>query len=163
MRSLVIGYGNPSRRDDAVGQRVVNALRARWGQPPLGLADDGWDELGGERDTLFVQQLVPELAEVLSAYDLAVFVDVALSGAGVQVQAVEPGAHLSSVSHHMGPSMLLALAERLYGRRPRTYLVSVRGHDFGFGEQLSPEVEAALPAVVERVAELAEERRSGEG
>ena len=29
-RTLVIGYGNPSRNDDGVGLAVVNLLRPAW-------------------------------------------------------------------------------------------------------------------------------------
>jgi len=66
MRVLVIGYGNPSRRDDGVGLAVVNHLRERLGKAPLIEGEDGFNELGGDADTLFLQQLNPELSETLA-------------------------------------------------------------------------------------------------
>ncbi len=156
MRSLVIGYGNASRRDDGVALYVVNGLRARWGQAPLDGLADGWEELGGARDSLFVQQLTPELAATLAGYDLVVFVDAALpqAEAAVQVERVTPAMRLAAVSHHMEPGALLALAAQLCGRAPAGWLASVRGHDFSFGEELSAQTAAAVPEAVERVAAL---------
>ncbi|HOG47636.1 MAG TPA: hydrogenase maturation protease [Anaerolineae bacterium] len=158
MRTLVIGYGNPSRRDDGVARHVVNALRARWGRAALGPLGDGWDDLQGTRDTLSPQQLTPELAETLSAYDLVVFVDATLPAMAGPVRAVPvtPALHMAAVTHHMDPAALLVLAEQLYRRAPVGWLVSVHGHDLGFGDQLSPQTAAALPEAVARVVALVE-------
>lgn len=159
MRPLVIGYGNPSRRDDGVALHVVNALRARWGRPALGPLSDGWDDLQGTYDSLFLQQMTPELAETLAQYDLVVFVDAALPETEEAVRAVPvtPALRMAAVSHHMEPAALLALAEQLYGRAPVGWLVSVHGYDMSFGDQLSPETAAALPEAVARVAALIED------
>jgi Ni,Fe-hydrogenase maturation factor len=35
--------------------------------------------------------------------------------------------------------MLLALAKSLYGRAPRALSISIRGHDFDFGTEMSTE------------------------
>lgn len=156
MRSLLIGYGNPSRRDDGAALHVVNAWRARQGQPGLTPETDGWEDLGSAQDSLFLQQLTPELAALLAQYDRVAFVDTALpeTGEPVRVHRLTPSYRLSVVSHHMTPETLLALAGQLYGRQPEGYLVSIHGHDFGFGDRLSPETEAAVPEAVERVASL---------
>lgn len=163
MHTLVIGYGNPSRRDDGVALHVVNALRARWGRPALDAGNDGWDDLQGSRDSLFLQQLTPELAETLADYDVVVFVDAALPEAGepVRVLPVEPALRMAAVSHHMEPGALLALTHQLYGQAPAGWLVSVRGHDMDFGDRLSPETAAALPEAVARVAALVEDGQAG--
>ncbi len=157
MRVLVIGYGNASRRDDGAALHAINALRARWGQAPLPAGSDGCEELGGERDTLFLQQLTPELAATLAEYDRAVFVDAALPQAQepVRVEPIAPGYRMGAISHHMEPAALLALTGQLYGRSPAGWLVSIWGHDFNFGEELSPETASAVPAAAERIAALA--------
>lgn len=165
MRTLVIGYGNPSRCDDGVALHVLNALRARWGRPLLSASNDGWDDLEGTRDSLFLQQLTPELAETLAEYDLVVFVDAALTGVGepVRAGAVAPALRMAAVSHHMEPAALLALAEQLYGRAPAGWLVSVRAHNMDFGDQLSPEASAAVPHAVARVEALVEAGEAASG
>ncbi len=164
MRSLVIGYGNASRRDDGVALHVVNGLRAHWGQPALTPETDGWEDLGSARDSLFLQQLTPELAATLAQYGLAIFVDASLpeSEEPVRVQPVIPAYRLAAVSHHLEPSALLALARQLYGHTPTGYLVSVHGHDLSFGSRLSAETAAAVPEAVERTEGLiaAEEARA---
>ena len=156
MRSLVIGYGNPSRRDDGVAWHVVNALRRRWGQPALPPLADGWEDLGGRRDTLFLQQLTPELAATVAEYDLVVFVDASLlpTQEPVRVGPVAPRYRLAAISHHLDPAALLALSEQLNGRAPQGFLVSIQGHDLNFGEELSPETAAAVPSGVEQVAAI---------
>jgi hydrogenase maturation protease len=141
MRILVIGYGNPSRRDDGVGLAVVNKLRQRLGLGALDETADGFDDLGGPLDTLFLQQLTPELAETLVAYQHVVFVDAHLNSADpelVRHTSLGPNEDPALVSHHFRPGRLLALAQALYGTAPTAELVSICGFDFDFDTTLSP-------------------------
>ena len=151
MRALIIGYGNPSRRDDGVGLAVINGLRQRLGQDPLEEGDDGYSELGGDVDTLFLQQLMPELAETLAGYNRVWFVDAHLGVYPELVRRTALTAHygLASVSHHLGPETLLALAQQLYGQAPAGELISIRGFDFDFGDELSPQTAEGVRQVVE--------------
>jgi hydrogenase maturation protease len=154
MRTLIIGYGNPSRRDDGVGLAVVNGLRQRLGQRSLEEGDDGFNELGGSAvGTLFLEQLIPELAETLAAYDRVWFVDAHL---GVYPDLVRrtplaPGLDPAMVAHQIKPDTLLALAAQFYGHAPDAELISIRGFDFDFGEELS---EATAAGAVQVVDEL---------
>jgi hydrogenase maturation protease len=153
MTTLVIGYGNPSRRDDGVGLAVVNGLRQRLGLPPLQGNDDGYSELGRAVDTLFLQQLMPELAETIARYDRVFFIDahVGVYPELIRRTTIEANADRAIVSHHVKPAGLLEIARRLYGRAPTAELISIRGFDFDFGEQLSP---ATAQGAAEVVAEL---------
>jgi hydrogenase maturation protease len=157
-RTLVIGFGNAYRRDDGVGRAVVDALRRELGQPALDPLDDGFAELGREVDTVVAHQLVPEFAELLGRYDLAVFVD-AHVGEGTEplcAEPIPPIPHTTSVSHHLHPGTLLDLAQRIHGRAPRGVLLSLRGHDFEFGDGLSPETAGIVPPAVARIRALIE-------
>ncbi|MGE5531177.1 MAG: hydrogenase maturation protease [Bacteroidota bacterium] len=154
MRILVIGYGNPSRQDDGVGLAVVNGLRARAGQAPLDEGDDGFDDLGHDLDTLFLQQLSPELAETLAEYDHVALVDAHF---GIYPELVhrtelDPQVEAAIVSHHFKPGTLLALAHQLYGRAPTAELISVRGFAFDFTSELSPQTAAGVAQVIEDLA-----------
>jgi hydrogenase maturation protease len=156
VRVLIIGYGNPSRRDDGVGLAVVNGLRARLGKAPLEEGDDGYNELGGAVDTLFLQQLMPELAETLAGYERVWFVDAHL---GIYPELVRRTAliaqfGLASVSHHLGPETLLALAQQMYGRTPVGELISIRGFDFDFGDEFSPETAAGVRQAIEDLGQV---------
>jgi Ni,Fe-hydrogenase maturation factor len=52
------------------------------------------------------------------------------------------------------PEHLLALAAWLYGRTPEAHLLTVRAHDTGFGETLSPETERWVDEAVRRAMGL---------
>jgi hypothetical protein len=47
------------------------------------------------------------------------------------------------------------MAQRLYGRSPEAYLVTVGAGSFELGEELSPPVARALPEVIVTVRRLA--------
>jgi len=151
MRTLVIGYGNPSRQDDGVGLAVVNGLRLRAGQTLLEEGEDGFDDLGHGLDTLFLQQLSPELAETLTEYDHLVLVDAHLGLYPELVHRVDldPQVEAAIVSHHFKPGTLLALARQLYGRAPSAELISVRGYAFDFTSELSPQTAQGVAEVIQ--------------
>jgi hydrogenase maturation protease len=154
---LVIGFGNVYRRDDGVGFAVLNALRERLGRTPLGTEDDGYDDLGHEIDTLLLHQLVPELADTISPYDLVVFVDAHVGAIPDLVHQEELAAcyRPATVSHTLHPCTLLAMARDIYDRHPRGVLLSILGHDFDFGQGLSDPTAALVPQAVNRVMALA--------
>lgn len=156
-RTLVIGLGNLSRRDDGLGWYAVNAVRARLGRPPLDEYDDGFDTLGHEVDAIFVPQLAPELVDLLADYDRVIVVDARVTGED-QVTVAEADASLPSarlLSHEMFLAELAGLARGLYGARFDAYVVSAKGTDYDFGSGLSPALQQRLPEVVARVLELA--------
>ena len=65
MKTLIIGYGNQSRRDDGVGWFVIRQLAA--------LKFPGVELETG-------QQLEIEYPETISGYDAVIFVDAAIAG-----------------------------------------------------------------------------------
>ena len=141
---LVIGFGNPLRSDDSFGIQAVEALK---------------HAVSG-RDVEFIecQQLTPELAERVARSELALFVDADMDGvAGTfRSRRVLPSNRPSReiLVHHLDPSTLLGLSERIFHRVPEAMLMTVTGECFGYGSQLSAEVAKALPGVVEHLREL---------
>jgi hydrogenase maturation protease len=142
----VIGYGNPHRRDDGIGHYIVEGLRER---------------LKGMRHIRFRtgHQLEPALVEELEDADQVVLVDATLKALkeGWECLRIHPEFGMPAyLTHHLKPSFFLALLESVYHRSPRTWLTSVQGVDFGFGEGLTPEAEAragqAIPAIVRLIA-----------
>jgi hydrogenase maturation protease len=156
-KTLVAGFGNLYRRDDGVGRVVVNRVRERLGRPPLDPMDDGFEDLGHAVDTVVLHQLVPELAMTVADYDLVIFVDAHVGNLpeALREEHLEVSYRTPFVSHQVHPSSVLALAQQMEGRAPRAVLLSLRGHDFDFGEGLSEETAALVPAAVDRVLELA--------
>jgi hydrogenase maturation protease len=155
-KTLVIGYGNIYRRDDGVGAAVVNRLRQTQGRPALQEDQDGFDQLGEMVDSVLVHQLVPELAELLAGYDLVVFVDAHVTSVpeAIREEAVDAVYRPVSTSHQLHPGTLLALAREMTGRHPQGILLSLRGHDFDFGEGLSDQTEGNVGPAVQRILDL---------
>jgi hydrogenase maturation protease len=138
---LVIGYGNTLRSDDGVGPRVAFAANG-WAVPGL--------------TSIAAHQLTPELAEPLAAAELAIFVDARLAEGGeeVEILPLESSRSGGMTGHASDPRFLLALAQALYGRHPRTWLVTVPVADLSLGERISPAAERGVAAALERIAEL---------
>jgi hydrogenase maturation protease len=155
-RTLIAGFGNVYRRDDGVGRVVVNAVRESIGRPPLDLQDDGFNDLGHRVDTVVLHQIVPELAETLADYDRVIFVDAHVEALPQPIHEIELEVTLRVpfVAHQFHPSTVLALAQQIHGRAPEGILLSLRGHDFDFGEGLSSETAELVPQAVRRIHEL---------
>jgi len=144
--TLVIGYGNQLRGDDAVGPRAALAVAA-------------WDAPGVR--ALAIHQLLPELAEALAAADLAIFVDARVTDSGernawveINLEPIGPAAVDSPLGHVGDPRALLALTEALYGRCPRAWAIGVPAQSFAFGAELSPLAERGVVAALEQISKL---------
>jgi len=154
-RTLVLGLGNPILRDDSVGLRVVRALKAE-----LRGHDDievGEETHGGLR-----------LMERLIGYDRAIIVDAIRSGAAPgTLHSLRPDSmptQHSASAHDVGLTTALEVGRRAGARLPDDadiQLVAVEAQDtLNFGEDLTPEVEAALPAAVQAVLRALSDTRS---
>jgi len=156
MKTLVIGFGNPYRRDDGVGYHVVNAVAERLGRPPLALDEDGLEALGKDIDLVCLPQLLPELAETIAIYDQVIFVD-AHTGTyaeDLRCTTVEPRYTPSAFTHHMTAETLLGLTLAFTEYVPPAYLFSIRGYDFDFGLGLSAETERLAAEAIERIMDM---------
>lgn len=163
--TLVAGFGNAFRQDDGVARAVVDGLRRRFGRPPLDALDDGFGDLGHPVDTVVLHQLVPELAEDLTHYDLVIFVDAHVGTSmpePIHEEQIAVTYRSPFVYHQTHPSTVLALTEHMFGSAPDAYLISLLGHDFDFGEGLSEAtanlVEPAIDRILARIAASTRER-----
>jgi hydrogenase maturation protease len=126
--TLIIGYGNPIRGDDAVGLRVAELAAA-----------DGYNAIA-------VTQLLPELAEPISKAARVIFVDcdTRLSPGEISISEPESGQSFHGATN---PCALLGLAQDLYGRRPAALAIGIGPATTDLSETLSPAVEMILPDV----------------
>jgi hydrogenase maturation protease len=137
---LVIGIGNPSRGDDALGPRLIERLE-QLDLPGLELLTDF--------------QLQVEYALDMQGRETVVFVDAAVNGAEpYALVAVEPEADASYSSHELSPAAVLHAYARLFGPPPRSYALAIRGYRFELGEGLSARADVNLAAALGRLAEL---------
>ena len=139
-RTLLLGWGNPGRKDDGLGPelaRLVDELAL----PGLTVESD--------------YQLAVEDAAEVAAHDRVLFVDADRSGPEpFSCRPLEPAAPaLGFSSHSVSPAGLLALASGLFRSRPEAWLLGIRGYEFDdFAEGLSAGARSNLEAAVDYVA-----------
>ncbi len=142
---LLIGYGNSLRNDDGAGQRVAETI-ADWNLANL--------------RSLAVHQLTPELAELLTMAEKAIFVDVypvsSAQESGLQVMQLSPDApdHAVEMGHALDPRSLLALTQQVYGAVPLSWWILIPAIDFEFGEQFSAITQQGILDALEQVKKL---------
>ena len=133
---LVIGIGNPSRGDDALGPLLIERLEA------LELADV---------DLLTDFQLQVEYVIDLHGRREVIIVDAATSGP--EPYAFEPilaEEDRSYSSHAVSPQALLAAYARHYGHAaPPSKLLAIRGYCFELGDGLSARATSNLEAALD--------------
>lgn len=138
---LLIGVGNKYRRDDGVALEVAARVRA------LGLPDVEVIECAGD---------VMSLVDRWAGRDLVIVVDAVASGecAGTLhrrdlLTCPLPRHWFAASSHQLGLAEGVELG-RIMKRLPQRMLfIGVEAEDFGEGAGLTPEVEHAVPIVIE--------------
>jgi hydrogenase maturation protease len=146
---LLIGYGNPLRCDDGLGQYLAEILVGYW-------------------NVITHMQLTPELAEPISRAERVVFLDADAGERPGKVTCKPVGAMpaAGAFTHNVTPASLLAAAQELYGAAPQALLITITGASFEYSDTFSPQINALLPEIVRTVDEcvmtfFAAEDRSG--
>jgi hydrogenase maturation protease len=140
---LIIGIGNPSRGDDAIGPLAIERLAAL-------------DLPGVELLTDF--QLQVEHALDLIGRREVVFIDAAASGAApFSFESAIPAVDASATSHALSPAAVLAAFLRVTEEPlPAAFVLAVRGYAFELGAPLSVtaacNLDAALQMLVARIS-----------
>lgn len=139
---LIIGYGNPLRGDDALGQVAAKHLAQRF-------RNDKHIHVQS------VHQLTPELSEKLADYGRVIFIDSRHSEPAGELflEEIEPAsaADTRSFSHYVTPAELLLLANKLYDSSPNVLLTGITGNIFDIGQPLSAPVRHALPLLYDAI------------
>jgi len=148
-RTLVLGWGNPGRRDDGLGPALAAAVESM--AVPGVTAESGY-------------QLQVEDAAEVARYERVLFVDAERGGdAPFRLRRLEPSrSGVGFSTHSVSPGRLLALARDLFGAEPEAWLLGVRGYDFdSFGEGLSERAAANLAAAAGFVRDAVRAERLG--
>lgn len=154
MKTLILGLGNPLLKDDSVGLRVAQELRARInGDPSIEIGEDYW---GGLR-----------LMERMIGFDRAIIIDaICTDAAPGTIHILSPDdipTQRSSSVHDVNLSTALEVGRHAGAKLPARddiMLVGVEAADVQtFDEELSPEVESALPEAVDEVLSALDRER----
>jgi len=147
MKTVIIGLGNPFLTDDSVGIKVSQLLKEKICNDDIHIVEV---YAGGIR-----------LLDVLENYDKAILVDSIKTSDGKpgDVYKLRPD-DLESTNnvvslHDMNLSTALELGSMINMHLPTVFKVwGIEGLDFNnFGTVLTPEVEAAIPKVVDEIVE----------
>lgn len=122
---LLVGFGNEYRRDDGLGIRLLD------------LIDD-------EIQKIKIQELSIDILDDIENFEVVIFVDAALEGEDINFRKIEKEPKFSPLTHHLSPEELLIWAENINKKSYEFYLLSIRGYDFDFGEEISKEGERNL-------------------
>ena len=133
---LVIGIGNPSRGDDAIGPVAIERLEAL-ALPNVALLTD-------------FQLQVEHALDLLGASEVY-FVDASVAcAAPYALTALVPAADATATTHELSPAAVLETCRRLdAGPLPPAWVLAVRGYEFALGTPLSATAAANLDAALE--------------
>jgi hydrogenase maturation protease len=149
MKTLVLGLGNPLLRDDAVGLLVAERLKPMLAnQTDVEVDLDYW---GGLR-----------LMERMVGYQRAIVIDAIVSGAEPgKIRVLAPGelpTQRSASAHDVNLLTALQLGREAGVDLPADDGITLIGIEavetIEFGEELTPEVEAAIPEAIEIVLNM---------
>lgn len=137
---LVVGIGNPSRGDDALGPAFVERAAEQLAA----------EVAAGEVELMTDFQLQIEHALDLVGRARVVFVDASVGAAPpFEYARVEAEGEPGALSHAMSPAAVLATHRRVVGEAaPEAWVLAIRGERFELGEALSEAARAHLDAAV---------------
>jgi len=155
MAALILAYGNTDRQDDGVAWYVLRELARRQGGD-LPLTPQEGSELSlANLELRYMLQLTPEIADEFHRFERVVFID-AHTGAlqqEIHLEEISSQFQASPLTHHLTPSSCLAIGAALHGSTPRAVLVSIRGYQFGFENQLSQPTARLVPLAASVILE----------
>ncbi|MEM8832069.1 MAG: hydrogenase maturation protease [Cyanobacteria bacterium P01_G01_bin.19] len=141
VNSLIVGYGNSLRGDDRIGLEIARIV-ADWNLPQV--------------KSLYLPQLVPELAAELAKVDLVLFVDAYAANVGdeIKILQLEPATSANFDSHLSNPQTLLNLTQTLFQKCPSSWWILVPGNNFELGDWLTPAARQGIEQASKIVRDL---------
>jgi hydrogenase maturation protease len=144
-KTLVLGIGNPYRRDDGIGPAVINRLQSENGLEGIDLLDGGTDGLS--------------LIDYMKGYEKVIVVDAVNMGmASGEVRVFSPEEAKLTIkadalsTHGFGLAEVIALMEKLEMNTDMR-IIGIQAKDVSFGEGMSPEVSSKIEEILKLVKE----------
>ena len=141
--TLILGIGNPFRRDDGIGPAVITRLQAEEHR-------DGFDVLDGGTDGLSLIEYIKEYEHVL----IVDAVDMGVSPGEIRMFSPSEAKliiHADALSTHgFGLAEVIGLMETL-GITTKLQIVGIQAKDISFGEGMSPEVASQIDNILDLI------------
>lgn len=160
LHTLIVGYGNPDRRDDGVAWHVLEKLSERLDGLSIATCAADLQTAASKPASfpalLYQLQLTPELVELFTRFDQIIFIDAQTgeTAEGVQIVTIDPVYKSSPLTHHLTPNACMALLTTVYRHSAGGILLTIQGSDFGFGSGLSPTTAAYAERAVEILSDI---------
>lgn len=143
---IILGYGNPDRGDDGVAYHILQEIIRKYTKKKESLSEFieiGTFELTADIDLWYNLQLIPEVSELLSSYENAIFIDAHTAEIPdpIKVRTIEARYSNSPFTHHLTPESCIELAQKLFDHAPISTLITIRGYEFDFYRGLSEETQ----------------------
>ena len=141
MKTLVYGYGNPGRKDDGLGNAFIEVLE-EW------VKNEDLNHISLDSN----YQLNIEDAEVISNYDLVIFVDASIEEniEPYVLTKVDPNdSRIEFTMHAVSVPFVLDLCQKIHKKTPLTYLLHIKGYEWDFVEELTSKALENLNLAVE--------------
>ena len=144
--TLIFTYGNPSRGDDGLGPAMFELLETD--KPSEHYLDDV--------ELLTDYQLQIEHSVDIEHRDRVLFIDASVSAdAPYEFCQLHANRDNSYTTHAMSPASVLDVYQQINQRRPPpSYMLSIRGYEFGLGQELSQQARLNLQQGYEFIKQL---------
>ena len=146
-KRLILGVGNPFRRDDGIGPAVIQALQDAGGLQDVDLLDGGTDGFN--------------LLDDIKGYDEVLVVDAVDMGMSPgSIRLFSPTEATMTIqadalsTHGFGLAEVIVLMETL-GITTDLKILGVQVKDIAFGEGMNPEISEKIPEILEHIEEFA--------
>ncbi len=138
---LIFAYGNPSRGDDALGPAMFELLEKN---------KDETSELD-KVDLLTDYQLQIEHAVDLEQRECVLFIDASVSAiAPYEFHRLQAERDSSYTTHAMSPVAVLDVYQQINQHNPPpSYMLTIRGYEFGLGQVISEQAKLNLQLAYE--------------
>ena len=143
---LIFTYGNPSRGDDALGPAMFDLLERHKVKS---------SELN-DVDLLTDFQLQIEHAIDLDQRQGILFIDASVScSSPFALQKLQAEQDDSYTTHAMSPASVLSVYRKINQQEPPpSYMLSIRGYEFGLGQEMTVQAEENLQQAFEFIQKI---------
>jgi hydrogenase maturation protease len=146
--TLIIGYGNPQRGDDAIGSQAARALERHFSNDP-------------DVEVIAAQKLTPEMVDDILQRDFVLFLEASSEEAPGTLKrtTVSPEPGPGGGTDQFTPAALLTAAEQLYGDIPFAMSITMAGWSFEPSQPLSQIAIRHMPDFLRLAKEAVESHR----
>jgi hydrogenase maturation protease len=144
-KTLIYGYGNPGRQDDAIGIMLVEKLE-HWA------GSEGYDWISFDSN----YQLNIEDAATISGYERVIFADASKEDfiQSHLLQVLQPSSRVEFTMHAVSPAFILHLCHSIYGKLPEAWLLHVRGYEWELNEGLTVKAAQNMEYAMKEIKEF---------